>query len=446
MFQQFTRICTMISASAFISSVSRHRLPLMSATTARFCSNTYAKASPPQKEDKPKLRGVIFDMDGTLAVPNLDFAVMYERCGVDRSDDILAAVVAMPPAEAARANKIIDEMEEEGRRTLKLCTGAAEAGRWLADHGVPTALVTRNTIATARDFERLWTAAGVRKFDAIVARDHPSDPLPPKPDPASLHGIAESWGLAVPSDELLMVGDSISNDVAYGKNGGIQTALLQESKRGKEEKGKDFDSGASITVNNIAELPAAIWNKFHISSELGTSHTLIKYKIPVPLTLADEAAATGDVETLKSMMRSELNGAEDVEGVNNTPLIWAADRGHVEAVRYLLQETSDNNIDCCGFIGCTAVSRAARQGNIDILRLLLAEGGADPNIPNIKMQYPLHIAAFHRNAEAVDTLLEFGANSFVMDRKGRTPAEDTDDASIQSAIFACRASTADKVV
>ena len=44
----------------------------------------------------PVLTGVVFDMDGTLTIPNLDFAKMYKRCGVCISDDLLAEVAAMP--------------------------------------------------------------------------------------------------------------------------------------------------------------------------------------------------------------------------------------------------------------------------------------------------------------------------------------------------------------
>ena len=45
---------------------------------------------------------------------------MYQRCGVDRADDILAAIARMPPSEKAAAQAVVDEMEEEGRRTLQL--------------------------------------------------------------------------------------------------------------------------------------------------------------------------------------------------------------------------------------------------------------------------------------------------------------------------------------
>lgn len=58
-----------------------------------------------------KLRGIVFDMDGTLTRPNLDFKKMYSRCGVPLSEDLLVAVASMPPEKKARANAIIEEGE-----------------------------------------------------------------------------------------------------------------------------------------------------------------------------------------------------------------------------------------------------------------------------------------------------------------------------------------------
>ena len=54
-------------------------------------------------------------MDGTLTKPNLDFGEMYRRCGVPLDQDLLAAVSAMPEAEALKAQSIIDEKRNGGR-------------------------------------------------------------------------------------------------------------------------------------------------------------------------------------------------------------------------------------------------------------------------------------------------------------------------------------------
>ena len=68
----------------------------------------------------PRLRGVVFDMDGTLTVPNLDFTEMYSRCNVPLDEDLLEAISLMTTENAKKANDVIDEMEEEGRRRFDL--------------------------------------------------------------------------------------------------------------------------------------------------------------------------------------------------------------------------------------------------------------------------------------------------------------------------------------
>ena len=130
------------------------------------------------------------------------------RCGVDPKEDILAAIAAMPPAERAAARAVVEEMEAEGRRTLEIMPGAVQLARWLEAHGVPTAMVTRNTAATvAHLHEAFWEPAGLPAFSPAISRDDAS--LPPKPDPAALASIAAAWGLPL-GPELLMVGDSPS--------------------------------------------------------------------------------------------------------------------------------------------------------------------------------------------------------------------------------------------
>ena len=63
---------------------------------------------------RPVLRGVVFDMDGTLTRPNLDFSEMYRRCGVPMSADILEAVAAMPPAGVPRRKASLTRWRRRG--------------------------------------------------------------------------------------------------------------------------------------------------------------------------------------------------------------------------------------------------------------------------------------------------------------------------------------------
>ncbi|ESP01760.1 hypothetical protein LOTGIDRAFT_172407 [Lottia gigantea] len=67
----------------------------------------------------------------------------------------------------------------------------------------------------------------------------------------------------------------------------------------------------------------------------------------------------------------------DKEG--NSPLIFAAQAGHTDVVRLLLQEYKGIRIDQCNKLGFTALMKAAIQGRTDCARLLLY-AGADPKL------------------------------------------------------------------
>ena len=55
------------------------------------------------------------------------------------------------------------------------------------------------------------------------------------------------------------------------------------------------------------------------------------------------------------------------------------------------------------------------------------------------MQYPLHFAAFKKHPNIVKLLLDSKkCDSMVLDRKGRTPAEDTSDENIRLMIINSR--------
>jgi HAD superfamily hydrolase (TIGR01549 family) len=361
---------------------------------------------------KPPLRGVVFDMDGTLTVPNLDFGEMYRRCGVDTSGDILAEIKRMQPMEAQRANAIIEETEEEGRRTLQLMPGALEFREWLLRHDVPMALVTRNTSRTVQRLTELGFA-----LDIAISRD---DVFPPKPHPQALHHIAEKWKVEC-DESLVMIGDSLSNDIGFGKAAGVSTAFFNTGRSSSQERTADLQP--DIETSSFLELPSLLWQRFEVNSRVVQNYR--KYETPTPTTPAAQAAASGN---LKELLQHDIH---QVDEHGNTPLIWAADQGHTLVIEALMQK--DVAINVQGYLGSTAISRAARRGHTDIVRLLQK---ADTEIPNLKMQYPLHFAAFKQHPDTVQALLsECGANSCSLDRKGRTAAQDTSNESIRNMIL-----------
>ena len=59
------------------------------------------------------------DMDGTLTVPCIDFAVMRRKAGVHPTHgDILDEVAKMSPERQGRARAAIAEVEEQVRQTV----------------------------------------------------------------------------------------------------------------------------------------------------------------------------------------------------------------------------------------------------------------------------------------------------------------------------------------
>ena len=149
-----------------------------------------------QPSPAPALRGVVFDMDGTLTVPNLDFREMYRRAGVPAADDILSAAWRADE----QASAVVEEMEGEGRATLQLMVGAGELAVWLGAHGIPAALVTRNSARTVEHFHAHCWLAGVAPMEPAISRD---DPFPAKPDPGAMKTIQERWGIADGSSLLM---------------------------------------------------------------------------------------------------------------------------------------------------------------------------------------------------------------------------------------------------
>ena len=138
------------------------------------------------------------------------------------------------------------------------------------------------------------------------------------------------------------------------------------------------------------------------------------------------AVLKGDLDELKRCCAAELH-ERDASG--NTTLITAVDSGHEDVVEFLMGLEPHIDVDAKGMTGNTALHRACRRGHAKLAHRLL-QASANPDIPNDKSQYPLHVAAFYQNCACVEALLAFGANAAVTDRKGRTPAEDTKDASI----------------
>ncbi len=161
------------------------------------------------------IRSVIFDLDGTLTVPALDFDAMRAEIGITASP-ILEALGEMTDEERRRAFEIIERHENEAAERSELSAGARELLDFIRETGVRPAVVTRNSRTSVEKF----TARHRIHFDAVVTRDD----APPKPSPAPLLRALEQ--LRLTREEAIYVGDH-EIDRLTGEAAGIPTYIVK---------------------------------------------------------------------------------------------------------------------------------------------------------------------------------------------------------------------------
>jgi HAD superfamily hydrolase (TIGR01549 family) len=187
------------------------------------------------------IRGVIFDMDGTITAPYFDFVKIKDEAGIG-DVDMLDYLRYADRAEYARIHRILHRYEEAGVRDAKLNRGARTLLNFLARRKIPTALLTRNSRKSVDGICRKLKL----KFDITISRE--DGPYKPAPEP--IWHIAKQWKLA--RREVLIVGD-YKWDVLCAKNAGIPCALLIE---GSELP--DWAKDARYHVHRLTELTKII--------------------------------------------------------------------------------------------------------------------------------------------------------------------------------------------
>jgi len=177
------------------------------------------------------IKAVVFDLDGTITRPFLNFArIKLEIGGEIGRQSLLEHIGDLPREEAERALAVLERYEREAAERAELNRGAGELLSCVSRLGLKSAVITRNSdVSTARVLELLKLS-----FDCIITRD---SGLPIKPDPAALHHLAGRWGLD-PS-EMLMVGD-FRYDIMCGKAAGARACLVTNGGEPSDTRGADY--------------------------------------------------------------------------------------------------------------------------------------------------------------------------------------------------------------
>ncbi|KAK0108361.1 hypothetical protein ONS95_003174 [Cadophora gregata] len=176
--------------------------------------------------DLPKLRGIVFDVDGTLCIPQTwMFGQMRSALGIDKSTDILDYIHSLPTPDQELAQDKIRAIERSAMSSQEPQPGLVPLMEYLERHNIPKGICTRNFDAPVTHLlEKFLTG---KEFKPIVTRQF----KPPKPHPAGILHIAKSWGLIDEAGDvgdashMIMVGDSL-DDMTAGYQAGAATVLL----------------------------------------------------------------------------------------------------------------------------------------------------------------------------------------------------------------------------
>ncbi|GMH18767.1 hypothetical protein Nepgr_020608 [Nepenthes gracilis] len=214
---------------------------------------------------KARIRGVVFDMDGTLTVPVIDFKSMYKAVlgeekyfAVTSSNpagvDILQHIENWSPPEQQKANEIIIDFERRGLERLQIMPGALELCGFLEKKNIRRGLITRNMKAAVDLFHQRF---GMTFYPALSREFRPY-----KPDPAPLLHICSTW--KVLPNEVIMIGDSLKDDVACGKRAGAFTCLLDETGRYDSPEFASVDLKPDFKVSSLSEVSSLLDSNFDL--------------------------------------------------------------------------------------------------------------------------------------------------------------------------------------
>ncbi len=157
---------------------------------------------------------VIFDLDGTLTRPYLDFDVIRDEIGIAEGP-ILEALETVTRSERERAMRILERYERDAAENSTLNDGAAETLAKLREAGFPVAILTRNA---RRSVNVVLQKHGLT-VDALRTREDGAT----KPSSAPVLSLCEELG-ANPARSW-MVGD-FRFDIECGVKAGLGTILM----------------------------------------------------------------------------------------------------------------------------------------------------------------------------------------------------------------------------
>ncbi len=187
------------------------------------------------------LRGIIFDMDGTITKPNVDFAAIEREIGA-KVGFIIDYAEKSSPEERTRALSILERHEAQAAEESELNEGVLEMLEFLSKKKLKKAILTRNSRKSVDTVLRKHNL----RFEYIVSREDAK----PKPAPDPIFLLSKQ--MDIHTDHLLMVGD-YKYDIMCGKAAGTRTVLLRYEEYVETEVTPDFEI---TSIREVIEIVA----------------------------------------------------------------------------------------------------------------------------------------------------------------------------------------------
>ena len=182
---------------------------------------------------------VIFDLDGTITEPFLDFDAIRTEMGLEPNQGmILELMKEMDAEQLAHAHEVLAKHEARAVENSTLNDGAKETIDALRNRGINIGILTRNTKSNTLAIEKKHGL----KFDAIVGRGDG----PPKPDAFGVLSLCKQFGTK--PEQAMVVGDFL-HDMISAKSAGATAVLINNHKDASE-----FGRYADYTVDSLGEI------------------------------------------------------------------------------------------------------------------------------------------------------------------------------------------------
>lgn len=127
------------------------------------------------------------------------FAEMRAAVSIPPGSDILDHIYSLPASDQEAALEAIRDVERKAMESQIAQPGLKDLMKYLEDQHVMKGICTRNFDKPVEHLLKKFLPEIV--FGPIVTRDF----RPPKPDPAGILHIAQSWGLEDEGKSLIMV-------------------------------------------------------------------------------------------------------------------------------------------------------------------------------------------------------------------------------------------------